>query len=181
VKIQLAYTILSDGATKAEYDSLLKNGLYTHLSPHLSPSLSPYSLVSHLPTSSHSYYFPSPHTLAHTLSLKGIPWHEQYYGRYAHFYGAPDHDIRYVVLNLVILITVLKHLYQWNRHHTYIRYAKVHTPRILNQQFFFFSLTKWCDILSYFPLSFPDDSTIQTRSEDVRREESRTRTASSGS
>lgn len=31
------------------------------------------------------------------LHVLGIPWHENYYGKYAHKYGAPDHDIRYSI------------------------------------------------------------------------------------
>jgi len=60
-----------------------------------------------------------------TDTPKGIPWHDRYYGRYAHRYGAPDHDIRYVVLNLVALVTVLKYLYQRHRHYDYRRRAKM--------------------------------------------------------
>eukprot|EP01102_Stenamoeba_stenopodia_P018213 TRINITY_DN6650_c0_g1_i2.p1 TRINITY_DN6650_c0_g1~~TRINITY_DN6650_c0_g1_i2.p1 ORF type:complete len:315 (-),score=72.58 TRINITY_DN6650_c0_g1_i2:143-1087(-) len=80
IKINQAYTVLSDEESRDEYNKLL---------------------------------------------VTGIPWHVRYYGRYAHRYGAPDHDIRYVVLNLVALITVLKYLYQRHRHYDYRRRAKM--------------------------------------------------------
>lgn len=80
IKINQAYTVLSDEASREEYNKLLANG---------------------------------------------IPWHDRYYGRYAHRYGAPDHDIRYVLGNLVALITVLKYLYQRHRHYDYRRRAKM--------------------------------------------------------
>jgi len=47
------------------------------------------------------------------LNSEGIPWHEKYYGKYAHAYGAPDHDIRWVLFWTVIAITVIKYLYGW--------------------------------------------------------------------
>lgn len=44
---------------------------------------------------------------------KGIPLHEQYWGQYAHAYGAPDHDIRWVLFWLVTAITGFKYFYGW--------------------------------------------------------------------
>jgi len=46
----------------------------------------------------------------------GVPWEEQYYGRYVHRYGVPQHDIRYVLISTILLITIAKHCYQWYRH-----------------------------------------------------------------
>jgi curved DNA-binding protein CbpA len=51
------------------------------------------------------------------LLVQGIPWQDKYYGRYAHRYGAPDHDVRYVILGVIVIITVFKHLYSYYRYH----------------------------------------------------------------
>jgi len=58
------------------------------------------------------------------LRLNGVPWQEQYYGQYAHRYGMPQHDIRYVLLGFILLTTVAKHLYHWYRHEVLKGYAK---------------------------------------------------------
>lgn len=50
------------------------------------------------------------------LLIHGIPWQDKYYGRYAHRYGAPDHDIRYVIFALIVLITIVKQLYFYYRY-----------------------------------------------------------------
>lgn len=59
-----------------------------------------------------------------TLLTEGIPLHEQYYGRYMHRWGAPQHDIRYVLLWTLVILTVAKHLYQRHRHYDMISRAK---------------------------------------------------------
>jgi len=55
---------------------------------------------------------------------EGVPWQVQYYGKYAHKYGAPDHDVRYVLLGLVAMISVGQYLYQWYKHIWYTGLAK---------------------------------------------------------
>jgi len=50
------------------------------------------------------------------LLVQGIPWQDKYYGRYAHKYGAPEHDVRYVIFSLIILITIIKQLYFYYRY-----------------------------------------------------------------
>jgi len=50
------------------------------------------------------------------LLIQGIPWKDKYYGRYAHKYGAPDHDVRYVIFALIILITIMMQLYFYYRY-----------------------------------------------------------------
>jgi len=50
------------------------------------------------------------------LLVQGIPWQDKYYGRYAHKYGAPDHDVRYVIVGVIILITIVKQLYFYHRY-----------------------------------------------------------------
>lgn len=50
------------------------------------------------------------------LLVQGIPWQDKYYGRYAHKYGAPDHDVRYVIVGIIILITIVKQLYFYYRY-----------------------------------------------------------------
>jgi len=62
------------------------------------------------------------------LKDHGIPWQEQYYGRYAHSYGVPQHDIRHVMVGIVLLVTVAKYLYQWYRYEVIKNLAK-RTPR----------------------------------------------------
>jgi len=47
---------------------------------------------------------------------EGIPLHERYYGVYMHEWGVPKHDIRVVVVWLIIILTIAKHCYQWWRH-----------------------------------------------------------------
>jgi len=66
------------------------------------------------------------------LLNNGVPWHENYYGKYAHEYGAPDHDIRYVLFGLVTFISVFQYFYQLNKHHTYQRLARKN-PRYQNK------------------------------------------------
>jgi len=51
-----------------------------------------------------------------TFLRDGIPFQEQYYGRYMHDFGAPQHDPSTVLFWLVIIITIGKYLYQWHRH-----------------------------------------------------------------
>jgi len=58
------------------------------------------------------------------LLVEGVPWHEKYYGQYAHKYGAPDHDIRYVVAGLVTFISILQYAYKYHSHFRYIELAK---------------------------------------------------------
>jgi len=70
-KLKRAYEVLSDEASRKDYDRLL---------------------------------------------IQGIPWQDKYYGRYAHKYGAPDHDVRYVIFSLIILITIIKQLYFYYRY-----------------------------------------------------------------
>uniref|UniRef100_A0A6B2LDG1 J domain-containing protein n=1 Tax=Arcella intermedia TaxID=1963864 RepID=A0A6B2LDG1_9EUKA len=54
----------------------------------------------------------------------GIPWEERYYGQYMHRYGVPQHDIKHVLVGLIILITIAKHAYQHYRHHVLTDMAK---------------------------------------------------------
>lgn len=58
------------------------------------------------------------------LLTEGIPMHEQYYGRYMHKWGAPQHDIRYVLLWTFAILTLAKYLYQRHRHFDMIARAK---------------------------------------------------------
>jgi len=51
-----------------------------------------------------------------SLLAEGVPWQEQYYGKYAHKYGAPDADVRYVLLGLVSVISVAQYVYKYHRH-----------------------------------------------------------------
>jgi len=50
--------------------------------------------------------------------------HQRYYGRYAHKYGAPDHDIRWVVGLSVMVISISQYLYRYYRYHKIRGYAK---------------------------------------------------------
>eukprot|EP00002_Diphylleia_rotans_P025358 TRINITY_DN5006_c0_g2_i2.p1 TRINITY_DN5006_c0_g2~~TRINITY_DN5006_c0_g2_i2.p1 ORF type:complete len:309 (+),score=88.71 TRINITY_DN5006_c0_g2_i2:45-971(+) len=56
----------------------------------------------------------------------GIPWHEQYYGKYAHQFGAPDHDIRYVLAAVIAIITVLKHAYLYTHYYNTLALVPSH-------------------------------------------------------
>eukprot|EP01120_Amphizonella_sp_Union-15-10_P015479 TRINITY_DN7978_c0_g1_i1.p1 TRINITY_DN7978_c0_g1~~TRINITY_DN7978_c0_g1_i1.p1 ORF type:complete len:291 (-),score=47.39 TRINITY_DN7978_c0_g1_i1:16-888(-) len=47
------------------------------------------------------------------LVKNGIPWQEQYYGRYMHKWGAPQHDVRWVAFWLLTFVTGFKYLYQY--------------------------------------------------------------------
>jgi hypothetical protein len=68
-----------------------------------------------------------------TLRTKGIPWHEKYYGRYAHRYGAPEHDVRWVLFWLITTVTVLHYAYK--RHRYYLILSKVKlTPTYRHRQ-----------------------------------------------
>ncbi|KAK5575795.1 hypothetical protein RB653_006929 [Dictyostelium firmibasis] len=58
------------------------------------------------------------------LLENGIPWHENYYGKYAYRYTGISHDIRHVLFGLIIVITIAKFIYQWNKHHSMIKRAK---------------------------------------------------------
>jgi hypothetical protein len=68
-----------------------------------------------------------------TLLTEGIPMHEQYYGRYMHKWGAPQHDIRYVLLWTFVILTIAKYLYQRHRHYDMIDRAKS-TKKYLDAQ-----------------------------------------------
>ena len=56
----------------------------------------------------------------------GVPMHEQYYGQYAHRFGAPDHDIRWVLLSVILLMTALKYGIALNNYHGVIESARNH-------------------------------------------------------
>ncbi|KAN0043015.1 hypothetical protein ACTA71_010648 [Dictyostelium dimigraforme] len=58
------------------------------------------------------------------LLINGIPWHENYYGKYAYRYTGISHDIRHVLFGLIIIITIVKFIYQYNKHHSMIKRAK---------------------------------------------------------
>jgi curved DNA-binding protein CbpA len=58
------------------------------------------------------------------LRNEGVPFHEAYYGRYMHQWGAPEHDIRYVLLYLFIALNIGKYVYQWYRHLVFIHRVK---------------------------------------------------------
>jgi len=58
------------------------------------------------------------------LLANGVPWQENYYGKYAHKYGAPDVDIRYILLGLISVTSVLQYAYKNHKHHNYMRMAK---------------------------------------------------------
>jgi len=62
------------------------------------------------------------------LLNEGIPWHEMYYGKYMHRYGAPDHDPRYVLAGFILFITVSQYLYGWYRYYQFYDMA-YQTPR----------------------------------------------------
>lgn len=66
------------------------------------------------------------------LLTNGIPWHENYYGKYAHQYGAPDHDIRYVLAGLVAFISISQYLYKNYKHQRYQHLVKK-LPRYQNK------------------------------------------------
>ncbi|GAM17847.1 hypothetical protein SAMD00019534_010220, partial [Acytostelium subglobosum LB1] len=50
------------------------------------------------------------------LLINGIPWHENYVGRYAYHYTGVSHDVRHVLAGLILVITLGKHFYQVHRH-----------------------------------------------------------------
>jgi len=58
------------------------------------------------------------------LINEGIPWRENYYGKYAYNMGAPDHDIRYVLMWLIIFITISKHGYQYQHYNNVLEQCK---------------------------------------------------------
>jgi len=58
------------------------------------------------------------------LLVEGVPFSDQYYGRYAHKYGAPDADVRYVILGLLVFVSVAQYGNQYYKHVTYHEYAK---------------------------------------------------------
>jgi len=60
------------------------------------------------------------------LLENGIPWQEKYYGRYMHKWGAPQHDIRWVTLWLLLILTASNHGYLYYRHYVFIQRAKEH-------------------------------------------------------
>eukprot|EP00004_Rigifila_ramosa_P016749 TRINITY_DN4003_c0_g1_i4.p1 TRINITY_DN4003_c0_g1~~TRINITY_DN4003_c0_g1_i4.p1 ORF type:complete len:345 (+),score=77.94 TRINITY_DN4003_c0_g1_i4:1-1035(+) len=47
---------------------------------------------------------------------EGVPLHELYYGQYAHKFGAPDHDIRYVLGWAFAICTAIKHFIDWQNY-----------------------------------------------------------------
>lgn len=57
------------------------------------------------------------------LIRNGIPWHRKYYGKYAHRYGAPDHDIRWVLFWLITVMTIGKYVHSWYWYKIYRRRA----------------------------------------------------------
>lgn len=87
-QISVAYEVLKSDIYRKEYDELLQFGK--------------------LEAGMHSYFI-------HRLET-GIPLHQKYYGKYAHKYGVPDHDIRWVLFWLVTLFTVLQYAYGWYRY-----------------------------------------------------------------
>jgi len=68
-----------------------------------------------------------------TLRTKGIPWHEKYYGRYAHRYGAPEHDIRWVIFWLITTVTALHYAYRRHRYQLILSKVK-QTPTYRHRQ-----------------------------------------------
>jgi len=58
------------------------------------------------------------------LLRSGIPFHQKYYGRYAHRYGVPEHDVRYVLAGLLVFINVCQYLYSYYRHRRYLQLVK---------------------------------------------------------
>jgi len=58
------------------------------------------------------------------LLVEGIPWQEQYYGKYMHKFNIPQHDIRVVLAWFLVICTICKYLYQLNRYNQYIERAK---------------------------------------------------------
>jgi len=58
------------------------------------------------------------------LLHNGIPWQVNYYGKYAHKYGAPDVDVRYVLLGLVSFISLVQYFSQLYKHYHFIELAK---------------------------------------------------------
>eukprot|EP01104_Vermistella_antarctica_P006532 TRINITY_DN1723_c0_g1_i1.p1 TRINITY_DN1723_c0_g1~~TRINITY_DN1723_c0_g1_i1.p1 ORF type:complete len:308 (-),score=59.35 TRINITY_DN1723_c0_g1_i1:1492-2415(-) len=61
------------------------------------------------------------------LLTYGVPWQDRYYGRHAHNWGAPDHDIRYVLTYMIVFITLAKYFYQVHRHKKVYGYAREST------------------------------------------------------
>jgi len=58
------------------------------------------------------------------LLRNGVPWQENYYGKYAHKYGAPNVDVRYIIAGLIAFISVSQYYSQYEKHHKYMRLAK---------------------------------------------------------
>jgi len=58
------------------------------------------------------------------MRTRGIPWHEIYYGRYAHRYGVPQHDVRWVIFWLVFTVTVLHYAYRRHRYNLILSRVK---------------------------------------------------------
>jgi len=76
---------------------------------------------------------PQKRELYDNYRLNGLPWVENYYGKYAHRYGAPDHDIRTVLAWTILVITVVHYLYRLRRYHIIMSYFKT-TPQYRNAQ-----------------------------------------------
>eukprot|EP01101_Sappina_pedata_P008664 TRINITY_DN4853_c0_g1_i1.p2 TRINITY_DN4853_c0_g1~~TRINITY_DN4853_c0_g1_i1.p2 ORF type:complete len:321 (+),score=173.70 TRINITY_DN4853_c0_g1_i1:41-1003(+) len=54
----------------------------------------------------------------------GIPWHTKYYARYAHKFGAPEHDIRLILVILFVLINAAHYAYGHYKYENVRRYAR---------------------------------------------------------
>ncbi|KAN0033992.1 hypothetical protein ACTFIV_000472 [Dictyostelium citrinum] len=137
-KSSLYYSILNDYEKGIDYYSILnvtKDSTYSEIKK----SFRKLSLKHHpdrnVEKSSHSLYIllNQAHSVLTTdetrkeyddLLINGVPWHENYYGKYAYRYTGISHDIRHVLLGLVIVITIGKFIYQYNKHHSMIKRAK---------------------------------------------------------
>ncbi|KAM9983825.1 hypothetical protein ACTFIY_000553 [Dictyostelium cf. discoideum] len=137
-KSSLYYSILNDYEKGIDYYKILnvtKDSTYTEIKK----SFRKLSLKHHpdrnVEKSSHSLYIllNQAHSVLTTdetrkeydeLLVNGIPWHENYYGKYAYRYTGISHDIRHVLLGLIIVITIGKFIYQYNKHHSMIKRAK---------------------------------------------------------
>jgi len=65
-----------------------------------------------------AYEYLTDPSLRHEFDLllrDGVPWHEKYYGKYAHKFGAPSHDIRKVLLITFTVANVLHYFYLLSR------------------------------------------------------------------
>eukprot|EP01117_Protostelium_nocturnum_P013306 TRINITY_DN4953_c0_g1_i1.p1 TRINITY_DN4953_c0_g1~~TRINITY_DN4953_c0_g1_i1.p1 ORF type:complete len:298 (-),score=88.09 TRINITY_DN4953_c0_g1_i1:6-827(-) len=58
------------------------------------------------------------------MRINGIPTADRYYSRYAYAYGAPNVDIKYIIVGLVALISGCQWMYQSHRHHKIHRLAR---------------------------------------------------------